>query len=684
MAFLLTSNLRIVTNDSQEASFVFGNIFSIIAMSVVYSLRNTTQRSLMFIALMSIKFYVLTEDPFLATKKFGLFLPIPIFLLTFYIYDQIHDRKMFKAAYEAHDRLKTLQKLLFNNAGLNVVIVSKNLENIRYSNYTQEEGFVKIDLLNKIMLDPSSLNTSNSFPEMRSEAIEEEEEIPLMSFLQNNKLSLDNTIQLQGNYNEDNKKTVFQIRLTKTYWDGELAYAIILQEMTSPSVDEIMRTAEDQKEKMIATVSHELRTPINGILGLIEMIASRITDSQALTYLDNCKSCSKLLLYLVNSILNLSQLRNNKLVINKEFVNLDRYLEEIRSLYLFSSQQKGISFIIDKDPKVPQRIYTDQYKLSGVLVNLISNAMKFTFKGSVTLKILSLDNDCVVFSVEDTGIGIQENDKAKLFKTFGTIEQKDKRINSQGVGLGLMIVKGLVEALSEDIQGKIEFESEYNKGSKFWFKLNVAGPALSPLRVSRRQQKSDDTTHILNDTAYFLEQSLDSNRNPEINIKRYTSIKYHNGNNKFGMSAINSACTLISSSSGKKYSEDYKQILVVDDVPLNITAIKFNLEKLGYQVTKAFSAEEALELLGKKKRKPCMVITDIQMPIMNGLQMSKIIREMILNGELYDLPIVGLTAQKLTKKEKEMYKECGIDCALEKPLGMDELKNVLSNFNLPF
>jgi len=578
---------------------------------------------------------------------------------------------MFKAAYGSNDKLKALQELLFNkDSSLSLAIVDTNLENILYSNKTFQATFNDLKILNKVMLDisPTTLNTSSCYSSLKLETMPD---ISLSTFLQNNMIPENHTLNLQGNHHSNS----YEIRLTKIIWDGESAYALIFQTTLSKQQGttlDVIKSAEEEKEKMIATVSHELRTPINGILGLVEMVSARTTDPQALIYLDNCKSCSKLLLYLVNSILNLSQFRNNKLAFNKEFLSLGRYLEEIRSLYLFSSQQKGINFIIDKDPRVPQKIHTDQYKLTGILVNLLSNAMKFTFKGSVALKIFpaAKDSNKIVFSVEDTGIGIQETDKAKLFKTFGVLQQKGKSINSQGVGLGLTIAKGLVEALSENGEGKIEFESEYNKGSKFSFKLDIAATASNLPGFKIKGGALNDTTNILNDTAYLLKQSLYSNRNPEINIRRYTKIKYNNnGNNKFSCSGINSACVRVSSPQKIK---SHPEILIVDDYPLNIIAATFILEKLGYQVTKAFSAEEALELLKKSKKRFCLIITDIQMPTMDELQLSRIIKEMIVNGKMYGLPIVGLTSKKLTEKDRREFKECGIDFSLEKPLNKDE------------
>ena len=449
-----------------------------------------------------------------------------------------------------------------------------------------------------------------------------------------------------------------------------------------------LKLADEQKDKVIATVSHELRTPINGILGLIEMIAVRVTDSQALTYLENCKSCSKLLLYLVNSILNLSQLRHNKLIINKNFVNFDKFLEEIRSLYIYNCQQKDIRFIIEKESNVPSKIYTDQYKLTGILINLLSNAVKFTFKGFVTLRISvdEQDNKKVVFSIEDTGIGIHDRDKPQLFKMFGTIVQQNKNINSQGVGLGLTIASSLLEVLSSDNlkqeKARIEFKSEFGKGTTFWFKLDVSYPQKNPL--TSRGMSDNNVSCDVGDTYCDITQS------PAINIKRCSAPQHHSSFNKLqkinllfkkNQKSLSPQRKITSRNSSPMNKNVKKNILIVDDVPLNLVAATFILERLGFKVTKAFNGQEALDLL-KKNDEYCLVLTDVQMPILDGIEMSKEIVRMIERGELYEIPVVCLTATKLDGYKRESYKRSGVAYALEKPLVQDEIKRILVNLNL--
>jgi len=178
----------------------------------------------------------------------------------------------------------------------------------------------------------------------------------------------------------------------------------------------------------------------------------------------------------VNSILDLSQIKNNSLKIVKQSFVLDDIMEEVKSLYLYQCQVKNIKLIIEKASNVPKELFTDRYRLMEILVNLMGNAVKFTFKGSVTLKI-ELDSqrrDKLKFSIIDTGIGIKEEDQAQLFQRYHKIQNEDENININGVGLGLTIVKELVAALNSNDQEEdhIELRSEYMKGSTFIFKID--------------------------------------------------------------------------------------------------------------------------------------------------------------------------------------------------------------------
>jgi len=401
-----------------------------------------------------------------------------------------------------------------------------------------------------------------------------------------------------------------------------------------------------------------------------------------LTYLDHCKSCSKLLLYLVNSILDLSQIRHNGLKVVKDKFNLDQCLEEVKSLYIYASQSKKIQFIVQKMPRVPSIIDTDQHRLLEILINLLGNAIKFTFTGHVKLKV-SVDEgkeSKLLFEVEDTGIGIAEKDKPKLFQMFGKLNQSNKNINTHGVGLGLTIANELVKALNEDNsdgnEHKIHFESIPNKGSRFWFRID----AISEDLVSK--STADQESFII----------------PPINVTKIGLEDDYIGVLKRGIldhrprHAASSTCVSRNTSPQtsprkmRSFPKGDKRVLIVDDNPFNLLAAKFLMEKLGFLISTASHGEECLSMLEKtleNKEYFDIILMDIQMPLMDGLEASRLITSKIQNGEMYKVPIIGLTAQKIVQgRDRITHTACGMMEVLEKPLVEDTMRNILDGLKL--
>ena len=674
-------------------SFLVGNTWGIAETIIILSFKQTRFCVGALALAMSFKMIALREQLFGDPECVLVVLLISIFTLTIYMYNNVLDRKTFKIIYESRDKLKKFQDLLSNDFPSNVVIVNSAFDCILYSNqcfrakfkiHKDEEAFsVKnIGIFEKLIIEPDTTAIQS----------DDNTKISLPGFLQN--LSLNSrkiqedskVLTLSATYTDDpDTTTYYEIKLRQVLWENKCAYAILLNDVSDKQMVVALRMADKQKDRVIATLSHELRTPINGILGLLEMVKARIADTLSLNYLEYAKSCSNLLLYLVNSILDLSQLRHNSLRIVKTSFSLDELLGEVKSLYMFHSQQKGVEFVVEKGEDVPDMIYTDKYRLIEVLINLVGNAMKFTFEGSITLSI-AVDEECshkLVFSVTDTGIGIKDNDKSKLFQMFGKITYDNKNINSQGVGLGLTIANELVKALNDkDHQQKIEFESEHNKGSRFWFKVDTS---IIEKSDSKETLSDDDICSQLLDSLDIKERAPGSIKQLHSNIERYS--KVYKGNYKTGpqLSSIQTqenetlSCRLklLSTESNRA-----KKALIVDDNPFNLMAASFILEQLGFTITKAFNGKECIRLLEKSlhsEDRYSVIITDIQMPVMDGLEMSRIIEQRILKGEMYPIPIVAATAQSLNRQERARYGEYGIKYAIEKPINKEEVKNILDD-----
>jgi len=294
---------------------------------------------------------------------------------------------------------------------------------------------------------------------------------------------------------ENLKKEVYQTKVLKLLWDQEAAIAVMFSDLTQQETIMALKMADANKDKVIATVSHELRTPINAILGFTKILESMNTQPDASFYLSACKYSANWLLTLVNSILDLSQIRGNCIKLNPCNFNLHQNLDEIKRMLSFQCSQKNLQLIFDIDPEIPNTVHTDKNRLNQILINLLNNALKFTYYGSIMLRVKNdpADRNSLLFGVADTGIGIKDEDKEKLFKMYGRVDQADTNINTQGVGLGLAISNELVRLLNphQSLSG-IQFKSQYSQGTTFTFSILKTLPdgQGSPLRRSNAPSQS--------------------------------------------------------------------------------------------------------------------------------------------------------------------------------------------------
>jgi signal transduction histidine kinase len=229
-------------------------------------------------------------------------------------------------------------------------------------------------------------------------------------------------------------------------------------------------SANKAKSDFLANMSHELRTPLNAILGFSDAMLEGITgeiNSKQKKYLINISTSGKHLLYLINSVLDLSKIEADKMVLNMEMFSAEETIEEVYQLMVPLASKKQLSMDFHKDLKL-HSTYADKTMFKQILFNLMSNAIKFTPNGGRVDVSASKVGENARFSVKDTGIGIRENDKCKLFEPFNQIDSATNR-QYEGTGLGLVLVKRFVELH----KGNIWFESTYGEGTTFTFELPI-------------------------------------------------------------------------------------------------------------------------------------------------------------------------------------------------------------------
>jgi len=245
--------------------------------------------------------------------------------------------------------------------------------------------------------------------------------------------------------------------------------------------------ADKAKSVFLANMSHELRTPITGVIGLINELENTKTDETQQKYISMLKSSSKLLLFIINDLLDYMRLESDKLVIREDIVDFREILREVFNLFEFRCNEKNLFFHHHVESDLPQNIIGDEYGIKQILMNLLGNALKFTKKGGITVNAYRCEEYSIVIEIIDTGIGIDKRNLKSIFERFFQ-EDSSYRKEFQGTGLGLSIVKKLIEKM----HGKIEIESEKEKGSKFTVKLKLKESDKKPEKIPIKKVNLSD------------------------------------------------------------------------------------------------------------------------------------------------------------------------------------------------
>lgn len=370
------------------------------------------------------------------------------------------------------------------------------------------------------------------------------------------------------------------------------------------------QAANVAKSAFLASMSHEIRTPLNGIEGMIDMtLLTNLTDEQKENLLI-AKECSNSLMEVINNILDFSKIEAGKMVVKNTQFYLNDLIDRTVKTNIIHAKEKEIEFISKVNSGLTGEFTGDSGKIQQILNNLVSNAIKFTSQGSVSLETEKLSEDektmLLRFSVTDTGIGISSEDIDKLFKSFSQVDGTYTR-KYGGTGLGLIISKRLAQLIG----GEIHVESIKDKGSKFSLILKV-------------------------------EKFLNVNNN-EIILK-----EDKDENNITGIS---------------------RKILIVEDNEANQIVLSRMCSVMNHRIKLADNGLKALEILSEETFD--LILMDIQMPMMNGVEATKIIREKEKKSGAH-IPIIALTAYALFG-DREKFLKIGMDDYLPKPINLNDL-----------
>ncbi len=431
---------------------------------------------------------------------------------------------------------------------------------------------------------------------------------------------------------------------------GILGISIDITERKIMEVDlriakEAAEAANRAKNEFIANMSHDMRTPLTGIVGMSSLLKQEVKEEDAKQHAQWLCDSGEQLLILCNSILDIISAENiNESDIKIESFDLRQDILDACRLEAPAIKLKGLGLAINIDPIIPQYIITDRTKLNRVLLNLLGNAIKFTEKGHITIKVQQVTceegNIYLEFSITDTGIGIADEMQAKVFDRLFRVSPSYKG-SYQGHGVGLHIVQKYVELLG----GKIQINSSLGKGSTFSFSLSVK---MDP------NQSSSPVCFDL--TAFYRE--LNILKTPSAISKKDTQVAVETDTS----------------------ANNLPHVLLVEDNLVALRLVESIAKQAGCRVTSAIDGEQALELALSTDFD--LIITDIGLPGISGNELTAQIRTHEQASNKQPIPIVGLTAHAMAVAEKECLGS-GMNRVFSKPMNLSTMKDILTMFIVP-
>ena len=475
---------------------------------------------------------------------------------------------------------------------------------------------------------------------------------------------------------DDSHHFAYEVKIRHMVMEGQ-EYKVLI--ITDISIREKLANSEANskyKTLMFATLSHELRTPLNGVHSMLEVAIKHMKDADITQqYLMPALINAQMLKFLVNDMLDYSKILAKKLILTLNSFPIKECIQEIVDIMQPQVFIKNLFLDFTISNQVPKKLHSDKARIQQILVNLLSNATKFTSQGGISV-FVDVDPSRVnvlKISVQDTGIGLKEADKFRLDRVihqFDTTERVSS--SSSGMGLGLMISQSIALALgppgSEELSG-IQIRSEYGKGSEFEFTVynhNISGTLEEMISISSLpDERSPETIK-----AHFLTTKF----NPKLGIQHILQVEKRPQKSSRKI-IIDTTCSC-------------KKVLIVDDTPYNVLAIQAQLKAMGIESEATYNGEEAIKKVCEesKAREICcqgysLIFMDFNMPVLDGYEATRKIKLKIARKEISDVPIIGCTAYT-DKDLLDQGLRSGMDEYITKPVTSKILQKILKKYEI--